>query len=139
VAPAIEALLERRRAAGLEIASDLAMQSLEGLEPALETTIYRVLQEALTNVAKHAEAATVHVLVCAADTGVVVEVRDDGPGFNTAASTSGFGLAGMRERVYLAGGQLEIESGPEGTTVRALLPISLTAAATWSGAHQVAS
>jgi signal transduction histidine kinase len=139
VAPAIEALLERRRAAGIDIASDLEMQSLEGLEPALETTIYRVVQEALTNVAKHAEAAAVHVMVGAADTDLVVEVQDDGSGFDTAASTSGFGLAGMRERVYLAGGRLEIESGREGTTIRARLPISQAEAATRSGANQVAS
>jgi signal transduction histidine kinase len=54
--------------------------------------------------------------------GLELRVADDGAGFDTAAPTEGFGLAGMRERAALMGGELEIRSGPEGTTVRALLP-----------------
>jgi signal transduction histidine kinase len=137
--PAIEALLERRRAAGLDIVSELALEDVEGFEPEFETTIYRMLQEALTNVAKHAGAATVHVVVHATSDEILVEVADDGVGFDTAAQTSGFGLAGMRERVYLAGGRLEIGSGREGTTVRAHLPVTKGDAAVRSDADQVAS
>jgi two-component system sensor histidine kinase NreB len=89
----------------------------------LETTIYRLVQEALTNVVKHAGAQTVHVLVVATESEITVEVRDDGRGFDTGARSDGFGLAGLRERVYLTGGTLELKSGGEGTQVRAELPI----------------
>jgi signal transduction histidine kinase len=53
---------------------------------------------------------------------VLIEVQDDGVGFDTEAETAGFGLVGMRERVYLAGGTLELQSGEGGTVVRARLP-----------------
>ncbi len=112
--PAIDALLERRREAGLEIESELALPDPErggdALDSELETTVYRVLQEALTNVAKHAQASRARVSARLTDGEVVVEVQDDGVGFEAESPTSGFGLAGMRERVYLAGGTLEIES-----------------------------
>ena len=137
--PAIEALLERRRVVGLEIVAEIDLENLVGLEPELETTIYRVVQEALTNVAKHAGAADARVVVCATGGEVLVEVTDNGAGFDTAAQTSGFGLAGMRERVYLAGGRLDVESGPEGTTVRARLPAAGATLARRSDADQVAS
>ena len=73
------------------------------------------------------------------DVDVLVEVQDDGDGFDTEAQTSGFGLAGMNERVYLAGGSLDVESGPGGTTVRARLPVSADGAAARSRADQIAS
>ena len=121
--PAIEALLERRRETGLEIAEELSLpEAATPLEPELETTVYRLIQEALTNIAKHAGAATVHVALRVDDEQVEVEVRDDGIGFDPDARTSGFGLAGMRERVYVAGGSLELCSGADGTTVRARMP-----------------
>ena len=121
--PAIEALLERRRETGLEIAEELSLpEAATPLEPELETTVYRLIQEALTNIAKHAGAATVHVALRVDDKQVEVEVRDDGIGFDPDARTSGFGLAGMRERVYVAGGSLELCSGADGTTVRARMP-----------------
>ena len=109
--------------AGLEVASDVDLDGVHGLGPELETTIYRLLQEALTNVVKHAGATTARVAVRAAEDCVVVDVHDNGAGFDASARTSGVGLAGMRERVYLAGGRLEIQSGAEGTTVEARLPI----------------
>jgi signal transduction histidine kinase len=136
--PAIEALLERRRHAGLEIVEELPPPGEAKLDPELETTIYRLLQEALTNVTKHARASTVHVKLDVGDQAVTVEVRDDGVGFDTDATTSGFGLAGMRERVYLAGGTLELRSNPDGTEVRVRLPIRQQAGER-SGADQVAS
>jgi signal transduction histidine kinase len=124
--PAIDALLDRRRDAGLEITGELDLGDLasrEGaLDPQLETTIYRLVQEALTNVVKHANANKARVSVAAVDGEVRVEVADDGAGFDLGAQTAGFGLAGMRERVYLAGGTIELQSGPSGTLVRAQLP-----------------
>jgi signal transduction histidine kinase len=136
--PAIDALLERRRTAGLEIVAEVSLAHIDGMDPEQETTIYRLLQEALTNVAKHAHATCAHVVVRVTATDALVEVQDDGVGFDTEAQTTGFGLAGMRERVYLAGGRLQLESGSGGTTVRAHLPVS-GAAAGVSDADQVAS
>jgi signal transduction histidine kinase len=81
------------------------------------------VQESLTNVVKHAHATTVHVRVAAVQGRLVIEVTDDGRGFDPEARTAGFGLAGMRERVYLAGGELEITPADAGTTVRCTLPV----------------
>ena len=122
--PAIESLLERRRSSGLEIESELELPDpLPGVDPELETTIYRVLQEALTNVAKHAQATEVQVVARLDDGGVSLTVRDNGTGFDPGQRSSGFGLAGMTERIYLAGGELEVSSGPGGTLVQARLPL----------------
>jgi signal transduction histidine kinase len=125
--PAIEALLDRRRDAGLEIDARLMLPDPSDDEaimpPVLETTTYRLVQEALTNVSKHARATHVRVFVGLDDHCVTVEVQDDGIGFDPTSETSGFGLAGMRERVYLAGGELQIEPADQGTLVRARLPV----------------
>ncbi len=124
--PAIEALLDRRRDAGLDITSELAFADQQSddarLSRELETTIYRVIQEALTNVVKHARASTVHVAVELSNGEVTIEVRDDGIGFDTDAPTKGFGVAGMRERVYLAGGALRFQLNERGTLLSARLP-----------------
>ena len=69
----------------------------------------------------------------------MLEIQDDGVGFDTATRTSGFGLSGMRERVYLAGGRLDVESGPAGTTVRVCLPVPQATPAIQPGAGAVAS
>jgi two-component system, chemotaxis family, CheB/CheR fusion protein len=91
------------------------------LPPAVEVTFYRVAQEALNNVAKHAGATRVDVVLAANDGQVVLVVEDDGIGFNAADQTargSGFGVVGMRERAALAGATLQIESSPgHGTSV----------------------
>ncbi|MBV9166263.1 MAG: GAF domain-containing sensor histidine kinase [Solirubrobacterales bacterium] len=138
--PALEALFERRRAAGLEIRGEIALPDELPLEKELETTIYRLVQEALTNVVKHARAMYADVTVHVAGGAVVVEVRDDGIGFKVDERGAGFGLAGMRERVYLAGGKLELRSDERGTLVRALLPVGApTRGALPSIADQVAS
>jgi signal transduction histidine kinase len=85
------------------------------------STIYRVVQEALTNAAKHAGAERVSVTVERDNGTVEVLIEDDGHGFDTAAPTGGLGLLGMRERVELTGGSLSISSRP-GTRVSARLP-----------------
>ncbi|MGH2875107.1 MAG: GAF domain-containing protein [Solirubrobacteraceae bacterium] len=140
--PALEALIDRRRAAGLQITSELYLPGAqrEGarLAPELETAIYRVVQESLTNVVKHAQAATVRVAVKQAGNQLTIEVHDDGVGFDDTAQTAGFGLAGMRERVYLAGGMLRIEAGEQGTLVSARLPIGAADGTASSGADQAA-
>ncbi|GAB3942901.1 hypothetical protein GCM10029976_064700 [Kribbella albertanoniae] len=91
-----------------------------------QVTAYRLVQEALTNVVKHAKATGVRVAVRSEETGVRVEVTDDGVGFDVAAARRGnrHGLAGMRERVRIEGGTLDIRSTPgAGTTVDAWMPV----------------
>ncbi len=126
LSPAIEALLERRRNAELKIEAQLELPEPSAadrpLDPELETTVYRVVQESLTNIVKHARANSVEVKVIATGDLVTIEIRDNGVGFDLNASTEGFGLAGIRERVYLSGGSLELESGEHGTVLRAELP-----------------
>ncbi len=133
--PALQALLERRRQDGLVVVSNLELgdpdQGGSGLDPQAESTVYRLVQEALTNVARHANARSVRVAVEADGATVRIEVQDDGVGFDIQARRSGFGVDGMRERVYLAGGEFTIESGERGTTVR----VELSAAATLSSAR----
>lgn len=127
---AIEALVDRHREhSGFGIDSRLELAHPQPgaphLDAELQTTVYRLLQEALTNVAKHAQARHVRVAVEQRGDELLIEVRDDGAGFAIDAQTAGFGLAGMRERASLAGGRLQIASDERGTLVRAHLPVPL--------------
>jgi signal transduction histidine kinase len=96
------------------------------LAPGLETVLYRVSQEALTNVVKHAGARRARVGLYRDNGSVILEVDDDGAGFETARPTpegDHFGLLAMRERVEMAGGQWMLHSTPgRGTRIRAILP-----------------
>jgi signal transduction histidine kinase len=93
-----------------------------GLDPERETVVYRVVQEALTNAARHARPDSVAVQLSHNNGEVRVSIIDDGDGFDPAAPTDGFGLVGMRERVSLVGGRFELASSSEGTTVAVSLP-----------------
>lgn len=102
---------------------------LDELGETVRLTIYRVVQEALTNSSRHTDAATVEVVVCreldAADAKqeVSILVSDDGEGVDMADFLPGFGLSGMRERVELIGGTLRLDSATgRGFRVQALLP-----------------
>jgi signal transduction histidine kinase len=118
--PALEALIQRVASIeGLEIETDLR---LEPLDPDVETTVYRLVQEALTNVSRHARATRVTVSVRLEGSRVALTVTDDGEGFDPDAAVAGFGVQGMRERVALAGGTLEIDSGAGGTRIAVSLP-----------------
>jgi signal transduction histidine kinase len=120
--PALEALGHRVASTqGLAVEQRFALRPLD---PDIETTVYRLVQEALTNVSKHARAARVWLDVTASTDTVEVVVRDDGTGFDPEAATGGFGLQGMRERVALAGGTMDLASAPDGTTVRITVPAS---------------
>jgi signal transduction histidine kinase len=126
---ALEALFERHRAINdLEIASRLEMPvqagSGGGLDAELQATVYRVVQEALTNTAKHARARSARVTLQATGDRFVLEIADDGHGFDTEQQGGGFGLTGMRERVLVFGGELTVESSEGGTTVSAWLPLA---------------
>jgi len=126
--PALTSLLQRTAdTTGLEIDRDLVLPRDDGrLAPELETTVYRLVQEALTNVVKHADAHRVVVRVHAVGGHVDVLVADDGRGLGaTPGAGPGFGLVGMRERVELGGGELRVEPAePRGTQVRARLPLA---------------
>jgi signal transduction histidine kinase len=124
---AIEALLDRyREQSGFQLDGELELSDPsageERLQEDLETAVYRLVQEALTNVTKHANATRVHVAVSESKGELLVEVQDDGSGFAPKTTGGGFGLAGMRERVSLAGGTLSVDSGEQGTLVKARLP-----------------
>jgi signal transduction histidine kinase len=97
----------------------------ERLPAEAETALYRIVQESLTNVVKHAKARRVSVLLARREGSVKAVVEDDGRGFDPAElGDDGFGLVGMRERLALLGGRLEVESGPEaGTTIAAEVPV----------------
>jgi signal transduction histidine kinase len=142
---AIEALLDRHREqSGLQVDGELTLPDPaaeeERLDQDLETTAYRMVQEALSNVAKHARAEQVRVLVNATDGELRIEVQDDGVGFEPSSSDAGFGLAGMQERASLAGGTLSVESGSQGTMLRACLPTRhLSSDAADSDSQQAAS
>jgi signal transduction histidine kinase len=93
------------------------------LPAATEVVLLRTGQEALANVRKHAAAGRVDVRLCYADTGVRLEVTDDGAGFDPAAVNGGYGLRGMRGRVDEAGGTIAVRSAPErGTSVTVEVP-----------------
>ena len=104
----------------LELADDLGQ--LGELAP---ITVYRIVQECLTNVTRHAQAQRVGIHVALRKDCVEVSVRDDGKGFDQATRVSGFGLAGMRERVEGLGGSFRIETSPnQGTHILARVPVS---------------
>jgi signal transduction histidine kinase len=121
-APAIEELAARIAARhGIEVATAVELSGRHAGE--LETAIYRIIQESLTNAVKHAGARRVTIDVREAGDAVRVTVDDDGSGFDPEAPSSGFGLTGMRERVDLLGGELELASSGAGTRVAAVLPM----------------
>jgi len=95
----------------------------DGLSPLLGATVYRVLQEALTNVARHARAQRVHVRLRRGANAVELRVQDDGAGF-TPGKSGRLGLRGMRERAALLGGSVDVESkAGSGTTITARIPV----------------
>ena len=90
----------------------------------VETTLYRITQEALTNVVKHAQAKHVSIVLTRRDGSVSAVIEDDGRGFSSVSSNQdGLGLLGMRERISLVGGRLDVESSPgSGTTLSIEVP-----------------
>jgi len=109
---------------GIEIDFETALGD-ERLPAEVETALYRIVQESLTNVVKHARARRISILLARRNGAIKAVIEDDGQGFDPAASPSaGFGLVGMRERLALLGGRLEVESsGDTGTTIAAEVPV----------------
>lgn len=137
--PALEALTRRARAIdGLDVQTEVDLDrdgDERRLDPELESTVYRVVQEALTNVSRHAKATRAMVSVVERDGIVSAAVTDDGQGLPAAGPSEprtpaeelkgGFGVSGMRERAELVGGELELLSAPGGgVTVRLTVPLA---------------
>jgi signal transduction histidine kinase len=127
--PALQYLVNNLMQKGGVTASLEVQGSPEGLAPDLEVTVYRILQECLVNVHKHAQATTVSVEAEFLPQLVVITVTDNGTGFTVPeevadlARQGNYGLLGLRERAQLVGGQIIINSRPgEGTQVQAILP-----------------
>lgn len=122
-AASVSALVEDARVGGLDV-SLLVEGEPRQLPAGLDLAVYRIVQEALTNVRRHAAASTASVVLRYGSDDVVLEVRDDGAGVPSSPEVAGgHGLVGMRERAALYGGHLETVSG-NGFTVRAVLPVA---------------
>jgi two-component system, NarL family, sensor histidine kinase DevS len=124
---ALHALAEDAAARGeLEVETEIESEIDERLSGEEERVVYRVAQEALNNVIKHAGASAATVTVRGEEDAVRVEVRDDGRGLDPDSVDSSRGLTGMRERAELLGGELEVAAGPGGgTTVSVRVPVDL--------------
>jgi signal transduction histidine kinase len=104
---------------------DLESRIRERLPTDVETALYRIVQEALTNIVKHARATAVSIVLAPKDRAVTALIEDDGRGFTPDGSGEGLGLLGMGERLALLGGRLKIESSHgAGTTIVAEVPLS---------------
>jgi signal transduction histidine kinase len=127
--PALQSFMERLSAKKKLIINLTAFAGVEALDNARRTVLYRVAQESLTNVARHARASTVNMIISEIPDAIRMEVNDDGKSFQVlkalAAKTNRrLGLLGMRERVEMVGGTLAIESAPgKGTSVRVEIPL----------------
>jgi signal transduction histidine kinase len=128
LAAAVRLQVEKISAQGSKVDYEEALGD-ERLPPEVETALFRVAQEALTNVHKHAPSARVRITLQRLNDSVRLQVRDWGPGFNPERITDGggpgerLGLSSMRERMALLGGHLEVHSRPgEGTEVVAEIP-----------------
>jgi len=122
---------EWSKQAGVQAVFHLGTRAAERFAPEVESTVYRIAQEALNNVAKHARAQSVNVLLEQRGDNVVLIIEDDGTGLHgRSLSVRMNGLTGMKERAAAVGGTLELEPTPEGgTTVLARIPIAMAAVA----------
>jgi PAS domain S-box-containing protein len=124
----VEALVEQNRQATPKRNVRLVVEEVfsVGLPAEASVELLRVVQEALTNVRRHSGARDVEVRLRTEDEGIVViEVADDGRGFDTTAAQGGVGLSAMRERVEAVGGEIEVSSRPgEGTKVTVRVPLA---------------
>jgi PAS domain S-box-containing protein len=135
---ALEWLVNGLRArTGIDVELDAGGGGGERLPLPLERDLFRIVQEGLGNVMRHSGSARAVVRLERRDDSAVLQVQDFGRGMSSAAGASsgpshslGVGIAGMRERLHLIGGRLDIESGPQGTTLTATVPVSAGLAGT---------
>ena len=122
--PALERLVDNyREQTGLDVQLEQRLGA-KRLPSEVETALYRITQEALTNVVKHAQASAVSIVLTRRDDTVSAIFEDDGRGFAVdEADGDGLGIVGMRERLALLDGRLVVESSPSGTTLVAEVPV----------------
>ncbi|MDP2974687.1 MAG: ATP-binding protein, partial [Anaerolineales bacterium] len=112
---------------GLEVSLEVQGET-HRLDPIIETVLFRVAQEAVTNVARHAKTKEAQIRLVYAPEQVALRVIDSGIGFDPTETFNpprGWGLVGMRERVESVGGKLRIQSAPgKGTTIEVVVPFS---------------
>ncbi|MGV8883943.1 MAG: sensor histidine kinase [Rhodoglobus sp.] len=121
IGPALERLASRfTRETGIPVATEV--DATAPLSRATEVVLLRCTQEGLANVRKHSGADSARLSLSVAPHGTVLTIEDSGTGFDPASVGQGFGLTGMRDRLALEGGQLEIESSPAGTRLVVSLP-----------------
>ncbi|HVO60623.1 MAG TPA: CHASE3 domain-containing protein [Terriglobales bacterium] len=129
---------------GIKVSLDIPSE-FERLPLPVETALFRVLQESLTNIHRHSHSPAADIQLHVCDGHVNLAIRDYGQGIPAhilqrfhQSGTTGVGLAGMRERIYELGGQLEIRAEAQGTTVSATIPISANSAQNTSAAESAA-
>jgi signal transduction histidine kinase len=121
--PAIDRLAQSFGETGVHVDVEAPIGDAR-LPEAVETTLYRIAQEAVTNIAKHAEATRLSITLTRKNGSIAVIIEDDGKGFDPSTEVDGLGLLGMRERLALVGGTLRIETAPgAGTTIAAEVPV----------------
>ena len=121
----VESLVKRNRKAMPGCVIRLVVEEVSFVGPSGEASIelLRVVQEALTNVRRHSKASNAEVTLRTDDEAIVIEVADDGQGFDATSDNAGIGLSAMRERVEGLGGEIEVRSPPsEGTKVTVRVP-----------------
>jgi signal transduction histidine kinase len=126
ISAALERLAERY-SRETQVRVTVSAAELPSIARETEVVVLRCAQEALANVRKHAKAsrATIEILALGGD--VSLSITDDGIGFDTVSAHTGFGLDGMSERLALVHGKLDVHSSEAGTTVRATIPLEVTA------------
>jgi signal transduction histidine kinase len=124
--PALEWLVQNfTERSGIDCELNLTSANLDLPEP-YATAVFRILQESLTNVARHAQASMVEATLSRAGERITLVVQDNGRGFSSSdpRRPNSFGLLGMRERAYLLGGEARVESSPgQGTRVEVSIPV----------------
>ena len=115
---ALEQLVEEfKRNSNIAIAFHLNLSA--SLSREVTTALYRIVQEALTNISKHSNATQVHLTLTEQNSHIYLQIKDNGKGFNPAENTTGFGLQGMRERTEALDGKFELISKPlQGCEIR---------------------
>ena len=133
----VEALKKQSEALGFRTGATVAfapgpLPPNDALPPGAQQAVFRIAQEALANVGRHARASKVGVSIGSTDDGNLrLTIEDDGAGFDPAEAPCGMGLSNMRERATEVGGAIAFDSRPGGTTVRLVIPASAQAA-DWS-------
>jgi two-component system sensor histidine kinase UhpB len=136
LAPAIRWFARSRlEEAGVHVRLDIANEAAHRLPPQLETTLYRIAQEAITNIVRHADATLATIHLTRENSHICLRIEDDGYGFDVvqtphqAVHLQHFGLLGMRERAELVGGAVTLASQPgRGTCLEVTLPLDETGA-----------